>query len=163
MDNKDFYKFTPRNEDEYLATRVVDQIMWYDKSSIKNKKWFLRLRIIEIAFALCIPFLTAYITSTADPLKILVGIMGVVIGIIAGVIGLMKFQENWIEHRNVAEWLKYERSLFLAKSGSYKNLEDDAAYPFFVENFETIILRSTEKWVGTKSEEETNKIQKSEQ
>ena len=149
----DFYEFAPRTEDEYLTTRVVDQIKWYDKKSIENKKCFLRLRVVEIIIALFIPFLTAYITDSDSVLKIIVGLMGITIGVVGGLITLMKFQENWVEHRNVAEFLKYEKFLFLSKSGPYRNLGNDA-FPIFVENVEKIIFCSTEKWINSKREEQ---------
>ena len=142
---QDFYNFNPKNEDEYLATRVLDQITWYDKKSMINKKWFLRMKITEVVMALFIPFLTGYITDKTIELKILVGVIGIIVAAIAGLITLIKFQENWIEYRTVSESLKFEKFLFLSKSGPYKNLHD--AYPLFVERFESLISSSTKKWV----------------
>lgn len=126
----DFYSFNPRTEEDYLKTRVIDQIKWYDKKSIYNKRWFLTLKVIEILLSLFIPFLTAYITTSGDSLKIVVGILGIVVTAIAGLITLIKYQENWIEYRTVAESLKLEKFQFLAKAGPYKNL--DESYPLFV-------------------------------
>ncbi len=152
----DFYAIEPRNEKEYLETRVIDQIKWYDKKSTINKNWFLTLKIFEIILALCIPFLAAYITDTENYLKIIVGILGILIAAITGIITLVKFQENWIEYRTVAESLKLEKFLFLAKTGPYLNIKNN--YPVFVERFESLISNSTKKWVNYISKKDTNNI-----
>ena len=112
---KDIYNFNPKNEEEYLQTRVLDQIKWYDKKSAMNKKWYLRMKITEVIMALFIPFLTGYITDKTIGLKIIVGVIGIIVAAVAGLITLIKFQENWIEYRTVAESLKLEKFLFLSK------------------------------------------------
>ena len=73
---------------------------------------------------------------------------------IAGIITLVKFQENWIEYRTVAESLKLEKFLFLAKAGPYKGVTD--TFPLFVERFESLISTSTKKWVDYVSKKDTD-------
>lgn len=154
---EDFYAFLPKTEEEYLQTRVLDQTKWYDDKSKTNKMWFLYLKITEIILSLFIPFLSAYINSSTSPLKIIVGILGIMVAAIAGIITLIKFQENWIEYRTVAESLKLEKFLFLSKAGPYKEASD--TFPFFVERFESLISTSTKKWVNyiAKNDVEPNK------
>ena len=146
------YNINPKTEDEYLQTRVPDQIKWYDAKSASNKKWFLRLKVAEVIMALFIPFLSGYITDKAIEIKIIVGVLGIIVAAVAGLITLIKFQENWIEYRTVAESLKLEKFLFLSKAGPYKNLADP--YPLFVERFESLISTSTKKWVDYVSKNE---------
>jgi intein/homing endonuclease len=144
--------FLPGTETEYLKTRVENQIKWYDRKSVTNKKWFLLLKVSEIFLALFIPFISGYIGSVDDPLKVVVGMLGVIVAAIAGLITLIKFQENWIEYRTVAETLKFEKFLFLAKAGPYKNSDP---YPLFVERFESLISTSTKKWMNYVSNKES--------
>jgi len=151
---EDFDGLLPKTEEEYLKTRVLDQINWYDKKSAHNKKWFLTFKISEIVFALFIPFLSGYINSSGSPLKVVVGILGVIVAAIAGLITLIKFQENWLEYRTVAESLKLEKFLFLSKAGPYKDTSDP--FPLFVERFESLISTSTKKWVNYISKKETD-------
>ena len=143
---EDFYTFLPKNEEEYLQSRVLDQIKWYDKKSKINKTYFLALKISEIILSLLIPFASAYISSNDSPIKVIVGTLGILVAALAGIITLIKFQENWIEYRTVAESLKLEKFLFLSKAGPYKDVVD--SYPFFVERFESLISTSTKKWVN---------------
>src|SRR6185436_13624819 len=94
-----------------------------------------------------------YITDKTIGLKIIVGVIGIIVAAVAGLITLIKFQENWIEYRTVAESLKLEKFLFLSKAGPYKNLTD--AYPLFVERFESLVSTSTKKWVDYVSKNDT--------
>lgn len=149
---EDFNSFLPKSEDEYLQTRVLDQINWYDKKSKTNKTYFLSLKIAEIILALFIPFISGYIHSDESPAKISVGLLGIIVAAIAGIVTLIKFQENWIEYRTVAESLKLEKFLFLSKAGPYKDVTEP--YPFFVERFESLISTSTKKWVNYVSKKE---------
>jgi hypothetical protein len=48
----------------------------------------------------------------------------VAVAAIAGLITLIKFQENWTEYRTVSETLKFEKFLFLSKAGPYKEMKD---------------------------------------
>jgi Protein of unknown function (DUF4231) len=143
------FKDLPTTEAEYLEMRVTDQITWFDKKSGINKRYFIRLKIAEIFLALFVPFLSAYISSKDDPIKVVVGIIGIVVAALASIITLVKFQENWVEYRTAAESLKFEKYLFLSKAGPYKEL--DKPFPFFVEQIESIISTSTKRWIENSS------------
>ena len=145
---------TPRTEEEYLETRVKDQIQWYENKSKTNKRYYLFFKISELVLSLPIPFLSAYIDSDISPLKLIVGILGVLIAAVAGILTLVKYHENWIEYRNVTESLKFEKYLFLTKSGSYR--DENNAFNLFVERFESLISSSTQKWVNYNSTKEDN-------
>lgn len=155
----DTYIALPKTEEEYLTARVEDQINWHDKKSSSNKKWFLRLKVSEIIIALFIPFFSGYIDTDGKFLKLTVGFLGVAVAAIAGLITLIKFQENWTEYRTISETLKFEKFLFLSKAGPYKDIQNP--YPLFVERFETLISTSTKKWesyTSKKIEEKSEKV-----
>lgn len=132
-------------EQEYLDTRVKDQIEWYDKKSSWHKKLFMRLKITETILALLIPLLTGYITTTMVGLKIVVGLIGIIVAATANIITLYKFQENWIEYRTVAESLKHEKFLYITHAGAYK---DSTSFPIFVERFESFISKENTQWAS---------------
>jgi hypothetical protein len=136
---------TIMNEFEYLEKRVEDQISWYDSKSAWHKKWFIRLKIMEIILALIIPFLTGYITADNIELKVWVGIIGLAVAIVTGLITLFKLQENWIQYRTVAESLKHEKFLFVTKTGPYKKADSFFA---FVERFESYISKENTQWAS---------------
>lgn len=131
------------NEEVYLRDRVDDQIAWYDSRSHGNKQAFLTLRVVEVVTAACIPLLSGYLTRLSA-LQFVVGVLGPVVAIIAGLLGLFQFQENWVNYRSTAEALKHEKFLYLARVEPY-----DAGEPFprFVQRFEEMISKEQASWV----------------
>ena len=135
------YSLNPR---DYLAQRVEDQISWYDRKSLWNQRWFKRLRVIEIVAAAMIPFLTA--VPDMMYMKYVIGSLGVLITIVAGILALYQFQERWTEYRTTAESLKKEQFLFLTKADPY-SVGD--GFSMFVQKIETLISKETTNWSQT--------------
>lgn len=129
------------NPSEYLTQRVQDQISWYEKKSLWNQGWFKRLRVTEIVAAAMIPFLTAIPDVTT--MKYVVGGLGVVITVVAGILALYQFQERWTEYRATSESLKKERFLFLTKAEPYTDANE---FSIFVNRIETLISKENTGW-----------------
>jgi hypothetical protein len=129
------------NPSEYLEQRVRDQINWYDKKSLWNQRWFKRLRIFEIVAAAMIPLLTA--VPDVPYMKYVIGGLGVIITVVAGILALFQFQERWTEYRTTCESLKKERFLFLTKAEPYAVGD---GFPVFVQRIETLISKENTSW-----------------
>lgn len=125
----------------YLEQRVREQIDWYGGKSRWNQKWFRRLRVFEIVAAAMIPFLTA--VPDMMYVKYVIGGLGVLITVVAGVLALFQFQERWTEYRTTSESLKRERFLFLTKADPYAGAD---GFPVFVQRFETLIAKENTGW-----------------
>ena len=141
------------NEKEYLSERVEDQIKWYDKKSTQNKIWYKVLRTTEIIVSILIPFLVGVITNVTLS-KFIIGIMGIIIAVIAGIISLYKFQENWIQFRATSENLKNEKYLFLTCSDIY---QEENSFPTFVKKIEYIISNENHNWSSYIKEDRSKK------
>ena len=146
-------------EQEYLETRVNDQIDWYDKKSGWNKRQYTRMKVAEMVMALLIPFLTGYISTGpgATPLKVTVGLLGVAVAALTGLLTLYKFQENWIQYRSVSELLKQEKYLYVTKAGPYK---ESNSLPTFVERFESYLSKENTQWASYFSAKDDKKEDK---
>jgi hypothetical protein len=131
--------------EEYIEARLDEQIHWYSAKSRSNQIWFRVLRLLEITFASTSPFLVSQITADTPTLKIIVGSMGVCVAVIAGIVSLYRFQENWIEYRSTAESLKHEKFLFLTKSPPYAG---ENSFHAFVSNAESLISKENAAWSG---------------
>jgi len=131
------------NQEEYLQERIDDQINWYDRKSLQNQKWFKRLQVVSIIAATTIPFISGYITEATLGLKLAVGVLGLIVAAITAILGLYKFQENWLEFRTVCESLKHEKYLFLTKSEPY---DSEDSFKFLVERIEGLISKENTKW-----------------
>jgi hypothetical protein len=129
--------------DEYLQERLDDQISWYDKKSSWNHMWFNRLRAAEILFSVTVPFLISQIEGDNTLLKLIAGVMGILVALIAGLVTLFRFQENWVEYRATAEILKHEKYLYLTQSAPYNG---NNAFHLLVETVESAISKETTGW-----------------
>jgi len=138
------------DEQEYIKVRLEDQIDWYSKKSQSNQKWFKSLRLIEIVSATLIPFL-AGIGQSFPCYRIIIGCLGVIIAISAGLGALNKFQENWIEYRTIVETLKHEKYLFQTKCKPY---DDKNSYQRLVQRVESLISKENSQWSRYSKNEE---------
>jgi len=130
------------NQDDYIKDRVDGQIEWYDRKSGTNQRWFRWLRIVEIIAAASIPLLAGYADSIAE-LKVVIGILGLLVAVIAGVLGLYQFQENWTGYRTTCEALKQERYLFLTKTQPY---DQGDSFSLFVQRVESLLSKEHANW-----------------
>ena len=131
------------NQEEYIKERLEDQIAWYDRTSVKNQKWFKRLQVAAILASATIPFLSGYITETTILLKLSVGFLGLAVAAITAILGLYKFQENWLEFRTTCESLKHEKYLFLTKSEPY---DQEESFRLLVDRVESLISKENTAW-----------------
>lgn len=130
-------------EQKYINERLNEQINWYDNKSQDNQKYFKKLKIIEILSASLIPFLVAY-SDKCTYIQYIVGILGISIALIAGLLSLYKFQENWIEYRTMSETLKHQKYLYETKCPPYD--KDDNRFTKLVQICEGLISKENSNW-----------------
>lgn len=135
-------------EAEYFEQRLDDQIDWFDSKSQSNQKTYKRLRLVEIVAAASIPLLAGF-GHGHWYFSLAVGMLGLLIAVIAGVVSLYRFQENWTEYRAAAETLKQERFLYLTRAFPYGS---DKAFELLVQRVESILKRERSEWVQTMQE-----------
>lgn len=130
------------NPDEYLSQRVDYMLHWYDQKSGSNQRWYKRMTISQMVIAALMPFLAAY-TDKSFWLKVMVGAMGALIGILSGAVNMLKFQEKWIEYRAACEALRKEKFLFVTRVAPYAG---DDAFAVLVSRVEELIGKETTNW-----------------
>lgn len=134
------------NPEEYIAQRLQDQIDWYDRKSSQSKKSFQRLRLTEIVASALIPFLSGMLLGQEKYRTtgtIIVGALGMGVTIIAGILGLGRHQEQWVEYRATCESLKREKFLFQAGVEPY---DGAATFPLLVQRVETLLSKENAGW-----------------
>ena len=129
-------------EAEYFEQRLDDQINWYDKKSAANQTAYKLLRLIEIIAAASIPLLAGY-SQKSEYVVMTMGVIGLTVAVLAGIVSLYRFQENWNEYRAVAESLKQEKYLYLARAEPYSG---DQPFELLVQRVEALLKRETTGW-----------------
>ena len=137
-------RFCKMDINEYIKTRVDNQIDWYDKKSLHCQKCYKRIQFWEIIFAASIPLLSGYSTRCFI-IPIVIGVLGVIITILESITKLYKYHENWIQYRSTCELLRYQKNLYLTGSSPYNNT-DDTIDNLFVRNIEQIISSENNQW-----------------
>jgi hypothetical protein len=128
--------------EEYIEQRLNDQIVWYDRKSSTNQCWFKRLRFAEIVAAATIPFLSGF-AGNSLPIKIAIGALGVLVAVVASLLGLLQLQVHWIEYRATAESLRREKFLFLTQTEPY---DKDDAFHLLVQRVEALLSKENTEW-----------------
>ena len=132
-------------EAEYFEQQLDDQINWYGKKSAFNQTAYKRLRLIEIVFASAIPLLAGYTQkeNIGEHIGVTIGVTGLVVAVLAGVMSLYRFQENWNEYRASAESLKQDKYLYLARVEPY---DGDQPFELLVRRVEALLKSQTTGW-----------------
>ena len=102
--------------------RLEEQIRWYSHGARRNKRWYMRIKIVQIVSAAAIPVLAA----TSLPTWI-AGSLGASIVVLESVQQLFQFHSNWTHYRSTSEALKHEKYLYVACAGAYATAKDPAA------------------------------------
>ena len=130
------------NEEEYVSSRVDDQIGWYDRKSQNAQCWYKWLRGFEILSAASIPLIAGF-AKDPFPVNLAVALLGALIAVISSIVSLNQFQENWTEYRTTCESLKHEKFLFLTKSEPY---HEEESFRLFVQRVESLISKENSAW-----------------
>jgi hypothetical protein len=131
------------NEESYLNERLEEQISWYDDKSATNKKWFRICQFTQIVIASLITLSGIFAPEDFPWVYYTIPVLGAIIAITSGILGLYKFQENWLEYRTTTESLRHEKYLFLTKSEPY-NTENPLN--LLVSRVETLISKENTNW-----------------
>ena len=123
-----------------------DQINWYGKKSAANQTAYKRLRLIEIIAAAAIPLLAGYSQESLHvgmTIGVVIGVIGLIVAVLAGIVSLYRFQGNWNEYRAVPESLKQEKYLYLARADPHSG---DQPFELLVQRVETLLKSETTGW-----------------
>jgi len=148
---------TDEKFDEYLNERYLDQISYYGSKAGKNKRLYNWFQWTVIVVSAVLPVL---VVSIREDYKWAAAGLSVVLAIGTSALKAFKFQENWMNFRQMAETLKQEKYFCEAGLGPYANSPDKRTT--FVDRVETLISRENAIWINVhqQKEEPTNNADK---
>lgn len=122
-----------------ILKRLDDQIAWYDRKSLSNRRMYQLSESSIIIAAALLPALAAI----AVPVWVM-GAIGVFITVVKGLGQLQQYQLNWINYRSTCESLKHEKYLYLASAGDYAHAVSRER--LLMERVEGMIARENAAW-----------------
>ena len=129
--------------DQYVSERVEDQISYFDKSAIKNQKYYRWLKRIAIVCNVLTTITIALAFTVPEDHKVHMGILALILSSI--VLATYQWEEfenygaKWEKFRLVAEQLKSERHVYLNRVARYNSPEASERDQEFVKCVESII------------------------
>jgi hypothetical protein len=138
------------DEKEYRESRLDNQIGWYDRKSGRHKRLYMLFKVLEVIFAASIPVLLAVSELFDDvpdlPLVLrgLAAAFGAGVAILSGVLGIGKFQENWMAYRTTCEMLRHEKYFYEMGCGPYKDPAGRVC--LLVQRVEELISQENTNW-----------------
>lgn len=127
--------------EEYLSTRVDDQLAWYESKANRARRRYKTLRAAEFVSAALVPLVVVLGVTLAH--RIVAASLGAIAAASSGFQSVNRYQENWVEYRAVAERLKSERFSFLTGAAPY-DIEDKLQ--LFVTRVESILCGEHDSW-----------------
>ncbi|HLQ66477.1 MAG TPA: DUF4231 domain-containing protein [Candidatus Limnocylindrales bacterium] len=129
--------------EDYMKSRVEDQIKYFDSSALKNQLAYRRLKLTGIACNVLTTMTIALAFTVQDPLRLWAGILALALSTaVLGTYQLEEFQNygaKWEKFRLVAEQLKSEKYMFVNRAGAYSELDEDAGRRELIERIEGTI------------------------
>jgi hypothetical protein len=126
---------------EFLETRYLDQLRWYEKKSAINKRYYYWSQWAVILFSALTPVLVVGLPRTWNWVSACVS---TVVAVGASATKVFKFQENWMVYRATAESLKQEKIFMLAGLDEYATAPNKRST--FVKRVETLLSREATMW-----------------
>ncbi|MCK4752148.1 MAG: DUF4231 domain-containing protein [Planctomycetes bacterium] len=130
--------------EKYLKERYEKEIDWYDKTSIKNKRFY---KFFQWGALIISPIVVVLVAFLPEEIKWLTATIAAILAIITAALKAFKYQENWLTFRTIAESLKKEKYFYEAELNDYSDSSDKEA--LFVERVEALISKENSLWIST--------------
>jgi Protein of unknown function (DUF4231) len=124
--------------------RLEDQLSWYDRGAITNKRRYRGIKVLQLLTAAGVP-VAAALSATG---WVTAGLGGLIL-VLEGLQQLGQYHDTWISYRGTSERLKSEKFLFLSRAGPYARPNRER---LLAERVEDLVSQEHVKWVVTQEE-----------
>lgn len=129
----------------YITYRLKSQIKWYDEKAISYKRHYNIITFFIVIISTLVPILAA-VDSTK--FKYFIIALSAVDTILISFNKIFKFQELWIEYRNIHRLLEIEFVKFIELTSPYNDLDFRKNKEHLVASIEYILNIENSKWKG---------------
>ena len=135
---------------DYIITRVIDQIDWYDKKSIDKQNMYKHLSVLSIILNGVIP-VVVLLSDYGMVIKVFIAALSSAAGILNTVIVLCNYKELWVQYRSNCEALKSILYRFFLRSGEFEGLDLNSPnlHSTLVTCCENLMTKEFQTWVSS--------------
>jgi hypothetical protein len=142
---------TDEKFEEYLKERYREQINYYSSKARTNKKLYSLFQWSVIIISAIMPVV---VVSYSDNYRWAAAALSLLLAVGTSGLKAFKFQENWMNYRQVAETLRQEEYFYGADLGPYATAADKRA--MFVDRVESLISLANAIWVTVHHQKEAS-------
>lgn len=148
MQDKEYIPKLLEKIDQSSAKELLShELYFYSSQALIYKRAFMLLSL----FTVLMPAVVTGLSSFADihPLyvKILIAVFSTISTVSAGILGIFKVRDHWINYRTNCERLKQEVILYTEKIHPHDELSAEQSYKLFIERCEEIIGDERNHWI----------------
>lgn len=137
--------------EDYLKQRHANSVNYYDRQAGKNKRLYHAFQWGVIIISAVMPVI---VVSYSQEYKMAAAGLSLLLAIGTAALKAFKFQENWLNFRQMAEALQQEKYFYTAELGTYRNVNDDDRRSLFVDRVESLISREHAIWTNLHQQKE---------
>jgi hypothetical protein len=128
--------FGSMSPEQYMAERLDQYQLWYDKKSVGAKSKYLTMRAASVVGAAIVPVIVnlpfPYVNYAAT-------VISLAVVIVVSLESVHHFGDQWRNYRSTEQFLLREKILFRTADGPYRGLDKVSAFSILVERCEAQI------------------------
>lgn len=134
-------------EKTYIEQRLIAQIIWYDKNSIKKQKYYKRLTIVSIVLTSFIPIFSLFTRYKYGIIaNIVITACSASSAAILSIINLCEYHKLWVEYRSTCEILKSILHRYFMRSNEFNSSDDNENLNLLISLCEEYMTKEFQTW-----------------
>lgn len=129
----------------YIHGRLEDQIDYYERKSLHNKKVYYGLSIAAIVANAMIPVVSVFLPSATVP-KLIITILSSAAAVVSSILVLFNARDLWAKYRLNATRLQAYRHQYYTRSGIFAGMEEEDAFQRLVAVCEQQMQEESSSW-----------------
>ena len=125
---------------------LAHELYFYSTQALIYKRVFMLFSLFTVLMPAVVTGLSSFAIINPLYVKILITVFSAISTVSAGILGVFKVRDHWINYRTNCERLKREIILYTEKLAPHKELSAEQSYKLFLERCEEIIGDERNHW-----------------
>lgn len=125
---------------------LAHELYFYSSQALLYKRLFICLSLFTVLMPAAVTGISSFAIITPIYVKILITVFSAISTVSAGILGIFKVRDHWINYRTNCERLKREIILYTEKIAPHDGITEEQSYKLFIERCEDIIGDERTQW-----------------